>query len=271
LPRARKPRKPRETPSPSTTLAAGRRALREIIETCAKVERGRLNPFLVDVKHSVEVLDTYLPIWRDIPDYLLDGQAVQGLSRVVIAQADYFAYITEALFATPEVVERRLHYLPKDALARILLRVWQPLIAFDHLTIDILEQAYTYFKHLRPFKERVRRLSLRRGEEEFFSLETLRRLGILPTKSIDEMKREVLEELRRLAADRDLIPYRKFLSVGDYREAVRRAYFVSILASEGWIRVFNHQGELVIQVLEKPQPPVGARSLVLPIRQYWSV
>jgi len=58
------------------TLSAGRKELKEVIETCDAIERRKFNPFFLDVKLGVNTLREYFPLWQEFDDNCLDAHAL---------------------------------------------------------------------------------------------------------------------------------------------------------------------------------------------------
>jgi hypothetical protein len=257
---------PRETKR--TSLAKGRKELKEIVRTCEAISERKFNPFFLDVKLGVETLRRYFPFWEGFDDHCLDAHTINRLSEVVRLQNTQLRFQSSALYTDPEFLARKIERMSEKRLGEVFLQSWHPLAELEQLTSEAIALAINYWNLLLPIQERWKRREYLRGKDPNKADEgTLSGLGIHGV----EFGKQILElwqELRVLHdSKKEPVEYWSFVRKPDYQETVRRAYLVSFLVTYGYAKLQSENSQLTLVPHEKPMEKVapGAVSFPIPI------
>ena len=259
------PEKPKST---RTTLASGRKELREVIETCDAISERKFNPFFLDVKLGVETLRQYFPYWEHFEDHCLDAHAINRLSEVVRLQNTQLKFQSSALYADPEFVARKVERMSEKRLAEVFLQSWHPLTALEQLTETAFVEALGYWNLLLPIEERWKRREYARGKApQTVDSDTLTGLGIHGEEFGKQLQALWRELLSLQTSSRRTVDYWKFVRGRSYQETVQRAYFVSFLVTYGYARLHSDGDQILLEALDKPseKPIAGSASFPIPI------
>src|SRR5208282_3404924 len=134
-----------------TTIATGRRELKEIIDTCDAISERRFNPFFLDVELGVETLRKYYPKWESFNDHCLDAHTL-------------------------------------NRLAEVFLQSWHPLAELEQLTDETVNDSLTYWNALLPISERwLRKTQQESAKPHSADSNTLKDLGISGEEFDDQL------------------------------------------------------------------------------------
>jgi hypothetical protein len=250
------------------TLAAGRKELKEVIETCDAIERRKFNPFFLDVKLGVETLREYFPIWEEFQDHCLDAHAINRLSEVVRLQNTQLRFQSSALYAEPDFVAKKFQRMSEKRLAEVFLQSWHPIAELEQLTNEAVSAGLDYWSLLLPIEERWKRREYSRGKSpESADSNTLMGLGI-HGKEFGERLTELWKELVQVHnVEQAPIEYWKFVKGQSHQETVQRAYFVSFLVTYGFAKMQLEGDRITLLPIEQPtnKPVEGGVSLPIAI------
>lgn len=257
-----KPKKPR------AALAAGRKELREIVETCDAISERKFNPFFLDVKLGVETLRQYFPSWETFQDHCLDAHTINRLSEVVRLQNTQLKFQSSARYADPDFVTRKVERMSEKRLAEVFLQSWHPIAELEQLTEGSVSDAIDYWNLLLPIEERWKRSEYSRGKDpESADSETLTGLGI-HGEGFGKQLTGLWNELRQLYSERKTpIDYWSFVKGSSYNVTVQRAYFVSFLVTYGYAKLQPDGEQLTLTPIDQPSEKTvsGAVSFPIPI------
>jgi hypothetical protein len=251
------------------TSAAGRRELKEIIDTCEAISERKFNPFFLDVKLGVETLRQYYPKWETFDEHCLDAHALNRLSEVVRLQNTQLKFQSSALYADPTFLTRKLEHMSEKRLADVFLQSWHPITELEHLTEETVNESLTYWNALLPISERW----LRRAQQEarkpvLGTSDTLTELGISGER-FDEQLTGLWKELRNVyeSSGQKPVDYWQFVRRPTYHDTVLRAYNVSFLITYGYATLQHEADKLSIIPANEPsgKPTVGGSSYPIPI------
>jgi hypothetical protein len=250
------------------SLAAGRKELKEVIETCDAIERRKFNPFFLDVKLGVQTLREYFPLWEEFQDNCLDAHALNRLSEVVRLQNTQLKFQSSALYAEPEFVAKKFQRMSEKRLAEVFLQSWHPITELEQLTNEAVSAGLDYWNLLLPIQERWKRRDYSRGKNpESADSSTLAGLGIHG----EEFQARLItlwKELMRLhKVENGPIDYWKFVKVTNHQETVQRAYFVSFLVTYGFASMQLEGERIMLLPIEQPinKPAEGGVSVPIAI------
>jgi len=250
------------------TLAAGRKELKEVIETCDAIERRKFNPFFLDVKLGVDTLREYFPIWAEFQENCLDAHALNRLSEVVRRQNTQLKFQSSSLYAEPEFVAKKFQRMSEKRLAEVFLQSWHPIVELEQLTNEAVSIGLDYWNLLLPIQERWKRRDYSRGKNpESADSNTLVGLGIHGER-FEATLMQLWKELAEIYnAQKAPVEYWKFVKMGSHRETVERAYFVSFLVTYGFAKMQLEGERITLLPVEQPtnKPAEGGVSVPIAI------
>jgi hypothetical protein len=249
-------------------LKAGRKELKEVIETCDAIEQRKFNPFFLDVKLGVETLREYFPLWEDFQDHCLDAHALNRLSEVVRLQNTQLKFQSSALYAEPEFIAKKFERMSEKRLAEVFLQSWHPTAELEQITNESMSAALDYWNLLLPIQERWKRRVYSRGKNpESADSNTLTGLGIRGEEFGAQLTALWKELVQLHILEPKSIDYWKFVKRPNHQETVRRAYFVSFLVTYGFAKM-QLEGDLITLLpIDKPtnKPVEGGMSFPISI------
>jgi hypothetical protein len=247
------------------TLAAGRRELKELVETCDAIADRKFNPFFLDVKLGVETLRQFFPLWKTFQDHCMDAHTLNRLSEVVRLQNTQLKFQSSALYADPEFIARKIERMSEKRLVEVLLHSWHPLAELEQLTEETVSDALNYWDTLLPIAERWKKRQFVEGKPpSLTNAEALTGLGIHGEEFNKQITR-VYEELWNSCGTSKFTNYWAFVRRSNYQETVRRAYFVSFLITYGFAKLQTDDGNLTLVPIEQPTGKAAPNSVSFPI------
>ena len=255
-----------EKPKTGHSLAAGRKELKEVIETCDAIERRKFNPFFLDVKLGVETLREYFPLWEEFRDNCLDAHALNRLSEVVRLQNTQLRFQSSALYAEPEFVAKKFQRMSEKHLAEAFLQSWHPITELEQLTNETVSAGLDYWNLLLPIQERWKRRDYSRGKNpESADSDTLVGLGI-HGEEFEAHLVGLWKELMELHnVQNGPIDYWKFVKAANRQETVQRAYFVSFLVTYGFAKMQLEGEQITLFPIERPTSKPAEGGVSVPI------
>ncbi|MEM2213252.1 MAG: hypothetical protein QXD44_08500 [Candidatus Nezhaarchaeales archaeon] len=211
-----------------------KRRVKGIVETCRAIEKGRLDPFMLDVPKALKELKSGLDGLIAFDDYLLDAKAIHGVSKVVKLQSDWVKDRTSKLYVDPSLVEWRIRGAEVKGLVKAFTGSWHPIACFSEITKEALEAAIAYWNRLPRLKGRWKGLPKPVEGVELTSLDELISSKLALKGSFNDFIAEFKSKLKREADVKGKIPYLEFISGKDYEETVLRAYITSFLVTYGY-------------------------------------
>lgn len=204
--------------------------MQEIVATCEAIEQRRFNPFFLDVRHVLDTIRLYFPLWASMEDHCLDAHTINKLAAVIRLQNSQLRFQSSTLYSDPEFMREKIKLLSPRRLAEILLRSWHPVVEWEQLTESAVEEAAEYWNNLTSFRERLRRLDAGQAQGPGrASMGDLEELGIISERDFAGR----LEALRAELRERGRVEYWKFIKGANYAETVERAYLTSFLITYG--------------------------------------
>ena len=248
------------------TLPAGRRELKEIVETCDAISDRKFNPFFLDVNLGVETLRKYFPLWKGFEDHCLDAHTINRLSEVVRLQNTQLKFQSSALYSEPESIARKIERMSEKRLAEVFLQSWHPVAELEQLTSEAITNSLGYWNTLLPIEERWKRRNFEEGRTPGQAgSETLTELGI-KGEDFGRQLVELWQELRNIyEAEHSPVDYWKFVRRESYGNTVQRAYYVSFLITYGYATLNPEANQLTLTPLEKPVEKTSPGALSFPI------
>jgi hypothetical protein len=255
-----------KTKSRRPTLSAGRKELKEIIETCDSISERKFNPFFMDVKLGVETLRQYYPVWETFEDHCLDAHTINRLSEVVRLQNTQLKFQSSALYADPEFIARKVERMSEKRLAEIFLQSWHPVAELEQLTDGAISDALDYWNMLSPISERWKRRDYPQGKRpETTDSDTLTELGI-HGKEFGEQLTNLWNELRQLYnLDKKPVDYWEFVKRSAYQETVQRAYHTSFLVTYGYATLQTDGDHMILFPNDEPSERTASGAVSFPV------
>lgn len=245
----------------------GREKLGRIIETCRSVEGRSLDPFLVDVKESINVTKDYLPEWEIPEDLCLDAETIHQLASVIKLQSEWVKHRSTSLYTDPFLLGEKLVRMPKEQIVESFLRAWHPLIELEQISLHSMAEAMRYWKSLSPLSERWKEFESAEVEMGHATREELVEQRILRDKAFSEELDGFWIELKKTAQEKGSdgkIHYWDFIGAETYEATVDRAFMTSFLVTYGYATLEIHplEEEIFIKPNEKPDTKIGKKQLV---------
>jgi len=255
------------------TLDEGKRRERvlRLIQLCrTAVERG-VDPFEVDVKDMLDLLNRYLPGWRDLDELSLDAEALNRLAAVIELQGNWIRYRCSLLYVDPLVVEFKVRALDASTLFNDFVRAWRPVLEYEQLSPQQIKEAVEYWNRLPSLAERLRRLPRAPWiRPSRMSLDEMLQLGVFSAQGFEQVLSELAAELRDRTEREGSVTYWGFIYSDTYEETVRRAYLTSFLITYGYARLelrgLDEEAYLRPTPAEGPSPePQQPSSFAMPV------
>ena len=253
-------------PKPKGRTEAG--YLLQIIELCRMVERKGADPFEVEVQGILEKLRGHLQSWRLPKEFVLDAEAVSEIAEIIKLQTDWIKHRSSSLYVDSLFVALKIRMLDPEALARLFLKAWHPIVAVEQFSQERLREAIDYWNQLLPMRERVWGLPARTIPLGFIDQNDLFRLKLLSEEEFNEVLEAHWKELMERVGERGEMPYWNFIYAEDYESTVFRAYLTSFLVTYGYatLKIEPIKNEAVIVPFKEPIfSTIGKQVFTVPI------
>lgn len=252
--------------------SSAKREVEEIIDTCTAIEERRFNPFLLDVKYAVNILQKCLQHWKSFDEFCLDAKALNRLAAVLQLQHSQLIYQSSSLYADPEFLEGRFGSVSPQRLAETFLKSWHPVLEIEQLTEGTIEEAMQYWRAMPPMSERWRPFQpgeFKRASE--LTRAESRKLDIIAETTFKANLESLWNEMKSRAEGLGWITYNEFVYSPDFTETVNRAYYVSFLLTYGYARLQTRDQELILLPNEEQTREENLVSLPISIdKEEWA-
>lgn len=240
----------------------GREKLKQIIELCKSVEGHSLNPFSLDIKESFRIMKNYYSRWEKPGDLCLDAETIFHLASVINLQSEWVKHHATALYTDPFLLQEKLVRMEKNEIVKIFFQVWQPMVELEQISIPSLEEAFKYWKNLKPLKERWKESVQLANVKRYATKEELVNQKILRDKTFTEELESLWRELVDLVAEmgeNGKIRYWDFIGAESYEETAQKAFMTSFLFSYGYatLEILPLEEEILIKPYLKPKIQMG--------------
>jgi len=242
----------------------GEEHLQRIIDLCKSVEDRGLDPFLVDVKDVIAIVQQYFPEWQSMEEFNLDSEAINRLASVIKLQSDWVKHRSTSLYTDPFLLEEKLRKLSRESLASLFLKTWHPIVEMEQISPHSLSEAINYWQGLLPLNERWTKTEFLRTELGVTSREELIKQRIMAEKAFTEELETLWQELKLKVGENEKVPYWDFVGAHTYEETVKRAYMTSFLVTYGYatFEVHRLEEEIFIIPFSKPRSLLGKKQVI---------
>ena len=250
---------------------AGKEKLERIIEMCKAVENRTVDPFLLEVDEIIRVVREYFPHWDQPEELNLDSETIHHLVSVINLQSEWIKHRSTALYTDPFLLEEKINQVKKEEIISIFLQAWRPLIAFEQLTLNSLNEALIYWKKLLPIKERWGENTVREVPIGSATLEEMIKERILGERVFSEELVNFWKELKGKISEKELggkINYWDFIGAETYEETVKRAFLTSFLITYGYatLEIYPLEEEIFLIPFEEQSTIISTQqSISIPI------
>ena len=203
-----------------------------VISLCQQIEQQGVNPFEIEMKDVLDEIKHNMPNLNTFDDLCLDAETINNLSKVVTLQDGWLKYRASFLYSDPELIEAKLSMLGADALSKIFIKAWHPIIKRDKLSGKRLKDAIEYWKNKQV--EQLEVSPLLKGEIYSTSKNTLEKLNLLTEKEFSRILDDFLTEFSDRTRGREEISYWDFIYADEYPKFILRAYLTSFLVNYGY-------------------------------------
>lgn len=242
----------------------GSEHLQRVIDMCRSIEEKGLDPFMVDINDIIAVVQEYFPEWELPQELCLDAEAIHRLASLIRLQSEWVKHQSTSLYTDPFLIEEKIRRLGKEELAGLFLKVWQPIIEMEQISLHSLSEALKYWENLLPMSERWTKTSYLETETGIATREELVRMKIMAEKSFSEELEVLWEELKQKVGREKKILYWDFVGADTYSKTTKRAYLTSFLVTYGYatLEVNPLEGEIYIKPFETPKSTINKKQLV---------
>lgn len=208
--------------------------IQRVIELCKSVDTKGLDPFAVNVDDIIETLKTCFPTCESPEELSLDAEAIQQLASVIQNQGNWVKHRSTSLYTDPFLLQEKILAVPKTELAELFMRVWNPVVESEQLTISSFTEALRYWQELVPIGDRWQNDTPMQIESGETTREELIKLNILAEKTFFEHLDTFWQELKQKVGDHEKILYWDFVGAETYEQTIERAYMTSFLVTYGY-------------------------------------
>jgi hypothetical protein len=238
--------------------------LQRVIELCKSVENRGVDPFAVDVDHIIATLQKCFSDWESPEELALDAEAVQYLASVIQNQGDWVKHRSTSLYTDPFLIEEKIQRLNKEEIAALFMKVWNPIIEQEQISIPSLAEAMKYWNDLPPIDERWQRFDPTQVTAGATTREELIRQKILAEKTFFEELETFWAELKQKVGENEKILYWDFVGADKYSETLDRAYMTSFMVTYGYatLKIDPLEEEIFIIPLKEPRAGLSDKRMV---------
>jgi hypothetical protein len=217
--------------------ALGRERLERIIEMCVSIENRAAEPFTLNIDEIIQVIKQYFPQWQNPEELKLDAETLHHLATVIKMQSEWVKHRSTALYTDPFLLEEKILQMGKQEMVDIFLRAWNPLVEFEQVSLNSLEQGLLYWEALAPISDRWKDFEAGEVSNAFASRDELIKQRILGDKEFSEELNCYWQELKDCVVKKGQdgkINYWDFIGADTYEQTVQRAFLTSFLVTYGY-------------------------------------
>lgn len=250
-----------------TSKKKKRELMKRIIDLAESVRDREADPFEVDVSDFLNRLGEIFPQVDDPDELLLDIEAVQGLTDVVLQQEDWIKHKSSLLHFDPMLVTWKVRGLSKKQLAYVLVDSWHPIVEMESVSRPGIKEAVEYWKDLAPLSERGAELETNEVFPEEVSREELSELGFESKEDFDEKVEEYWKYLKETTGEDNEISYWDFVDTDTFKGTVRNAWLTSFMVSYGYatVEINPLEEEITLRAREERETPSEETGTSIPI------
>ncbi len=229
-----------------------------MIELCRSVESSSANPFDVDIREKIRLLQERLPDWKFLDELLIDSEAMLELAQIVKLQDEWLKHRASSLYIDPLLIQLKVKLLAKESLSEAFIKSWHPVAQVDQISPKGLEKAFVYWRDLSPMSERFKDQFGKHGAAPgVVDYAELVSMGAFTEQQFETTLTALMDELTSKSGG-EWIDYMDFIASDSYEGRVRRSYLLAFLTSEGraTLRTEPLTGKIWLKALgEKAKAP----------------
>ena len=236
----------------------GKEKLERIIEKCIAIENYTVDPFTLNIDEIIRIVKEYFPNWRDPDELRLDAEALHHLANVIKIQSEWVKQRSSLLYTDPFLLEEKILRISKHEMIDAFLKAWNPLIEFEQISLNTLEQGLLYWKALPPLDERWKEFEATEVSNAFASREEMIKQRVLGDKEFSDELNIYWQELKACTTEKGVdgkIHYWDFIGADTYEETVQRAFLTSFLVTYGYatLEIDRLEEEIYIKAFKQPR------------------
>jgi len=249
----------------------GKERLERIIEMCIAIENHIVEPFTLDIDEIIKIVKEYFPHWQDPDELGLDAETLHHLASVIKLQSEWVKHRSTSLYTDPFLLEEKILQIGKQEMVDVFVRAWNPLVAFEQLSLNSLAQGLIYWEALAPIAERWKDPDVSKVSMGFASRDELIKQRVLGVKEFSEELNCYWQELKKCKAKNGedaKIRYWDFIGAETYEETVQRAFLTSFLVTYGYatLEIDRLEEQVFIKSFDKPKTEIlTQQSISIPI------
>jgi hypothetical protein len=194
--------------------------LNYIIEITNSVIQKRIDPFKINIKELLERLNKIFVKIKDVEEFLMDAEALHGITNVLKEQTNELNYKAVFLYSSPDLLLEKVKKMNVIELSNLTLLTLHPLMNTNFINIEALNHALEYWSSI---KER----NLLREKPSLSYKE-------ITTEDLQIQEKEILKKIENLYNDlNNKVPIRisEILKNKSFEEKIEILYFISYLIS----------------------------------------
>ena len=239
----------------------GKERLERIIEMCIAIENHIVEPFTLDIDEIIKIVKEYFPHWQDPDELGLDAETLHHLASVIKLQSEWVKHRSTSLYTDPFLLEEKILQIGKQEMVDVFVRAWNPLVAFEQLSLNSLAQGLIYWEALAPIAERWKDHDVSEVSMGFASRDELIKQRVLGVKEFSEELNCYWQELKKCKAKNGedaKIRYWDFIGAETYEETVQRAFLTSFLVTYGYatLEIDRLEEQVFIKSFDKPKTEI---------------
>ncbi|MCX8150951.1 MAG: hypothetical protein N3D85_05585 [Candidatus Bathyarchaeota archaeon] len=236
----------------------------------SKIETQKADPFLLDIKEVIRIIQEYFPKWNQPEELNLDAEAIHHIASVIKMQNEWVKQRTTSMYKDTFLFEEKIRQQPAKEVVEAFLKAWHPLTALEQVTLQSLTEALQYWATLKPLKERWPNSTVPNVEAGVATRSELINQSILRDEAFSTELESCWHQLKDKVQREGVagkIFYMDFVGADTYEETVHRAYLTSFLVTCGYatLELVPLEEEIFIKPLDKPLTKLGQQAVSVPI------
>lgn len=194
--------------------------LNYIIEITNSIIQKRIDPFKIDIKELLERLNKIFFKIKDIEEFLMDAEALHGITSVLREQTNELNYKAVFLYSSPEMLLEKIKKMNIVELSNLTLLTLHPLINTSFIDAEALSNALEYWISMKVRNVLKERPALSYKE--------------ITSKEIQIQEKEILKKIENIYNDlSNKVPIKisEILKNKSFEERIELLYFISYLIS----------------------------------------